>query len=135
MAIYKEKVEKLLVASDIKDKDSLLTDKSNNDLFTITKTTESKICKVEALGSDYSFSDVVQIDDLLINTDELYNPLSPDNSLLKNNLETSFLVYVENCIKKRKIIQYFNEHFLAHHNMGGYNEQPIVIAAPTSTQG
>ena len=112
-----------------------LTPKSYEDLVTIIKTAEANNCKVRAVGSGHSFSDVVQVNDFLINTDELCNPIPLDKTLLKDNVDTSFLIHVQNGIKIRQLNDYLDEHGLALPNMGGYDAQSIVGAASTSTHG
>ncbi|OGU50581.1 MAG: hypothetical protein A2080_13975 [Ignavibacteria bacterium GWC2_36_12] len=112
-----------------------LTPKSYEDLVAIVQTAEANNCKVRAVGSGHSFSDVVQTNDFLINTDELNNPIPLDKSLLKGNVDTSFLVHVQNGMKIRQLNDYLDEHSLALPNMGGYDAQSIVGAASTSTHG
>ena len=112
-----------------------LTPKSYDDLVTIIKIAETNNCKVRAVGSGHSFSDVVQTNDFLINTNELNNPITLDKKLLKDNVDTSYLVQVQNGMKIRQLNDYLDEHGFALPNMGGYDAQSIVGAASTSTHG
>ncbi len=112
-----------------------LTPRSIDDLVQIVRTAESNGCKVRAVGTGHSFSDVVQTNDFLINTDELNRPIELDRSLLKDGVDTACLVHVENGIKIHQLNTYLDEHGLALPNMGGYDAQSIVGAASTGTHG
>jgi FAD/FMN-containing dehydrogenase len=112
-----------------------LTPQTLNDLVEIVGTAEAKGAMVRAIGSGHSFSDVVQTTDFLINTDQLNKPIELDKTLLKDGLDTSCLVHVENGIKIHQLNDYLDQRGLALPNMGGYDAQSIVGAASTSTHG
>ncbi|HVZ37848.1 MAG TPA: D-arabinono-1,4-lactone oxidase [Candidatus Kapabacteria bacterium] len=112
-----------------------VTPKSIDDVVEIIRTAEANGLKVRAVGSGHSFSDVVQTNDVLINTDQLGSPIELDRSLLKDGVDTSCLVHVENGMKIRALNTYLDEHDLALPNMGGYDAQSIVGAASTGTHG
>ena len=111
------------------------TPKSYEELVDIIKTAEANQRKVRAVGSGHSFSDILHTTDFLINTDELNNPIPLDATLLKEEVDTSFLVHIENGIKIRQLNNYLDVKGLALPNMGGYDAQSIVGAASTSTHG
>ncbi len=106
-----------------------------NEIVEIVRTAEANGCKVRAVGSGHSFSDVVQTNDFLITTDLLNNPIELDGSLLRDGVDTSCLVHVENGIKIRTLNEYLDARGLALPNMGGYDAQSIVGAAATGTHG
>lgn len=106
-----------------------------NEIVEIVRTAEANGCKVRAVGSGHSFSDVVQTNDFLITTDLLNNPIELDRSLLRDGVDTSCLVHVENGIKIRALNEYLDARGLALPNMGGYDAQSIVGAAATGTHG
>ena len=112
-----------------------ITPNTYDDLVQIIKTANTNNCRVRAIGSGHSFSDVVQTNDLLINTDELNNPIGVDKSLLKDGIDTSCLVHVENGMKIRQLNKYLDGMGLALPNMGGYDIQSIVGASATATHG
>ena len=112
-----------------------LTPKTYNDLVQIIKTANANNCRVRAIGSGHSFSDVVQTNDLLINTDGLNNPIGVDNTVLKDEVNTSCLVHVENGMSIRQLNKYLDQLGLALPNMGGYDIQSIVGASATATHG
>jgi hypothetical protein len=112
-----------------------LTPKSLPEIVQIIRTAEAKGCKVRAIGSGHSFSDIVQVTDVLINTDELGTPIQLETDLLKDGVDPSKLVQVEAGMKIHALNEYLDRRGLALPNMGGYDAQSIVGAGSTSTHG
>jgi L-gulono-1,4-lactone dehydrogenase len=99
-------------------------------------------CKVKAVGSGHSFSDIVQTTDILVDCHGLNRPIALDNELLHDEetladrgYRSSHLVHVENGIRIRDLNNYLDKKDLALENMGGYDGQTIAGVVSTSTHG
>jgi hypothetical protein len=99
-------------------------------------------CKVKAVGSGHSFSDIVQTADVLVNCHGLKNPIPLDKDLLYDedmlkdrDYNLKHLVQVENGITIRDLNRHLDRNGLALENMGGYDAQTIAGVVSTSTHG
>lgn len=108
---------------------------------TVVHAQENK-CKIKAVGSGHSFSDIVQTSDVLVDCHGLNNPIPLDKDLLHDpdtltrmGYGLNHLVHVENGMTVRALNVYLNENKLALENMGGYDGQTIAGVISTSTHG
>lgn len=99
-------------------------------------------CKVKAVGSGHSFSDIVQTSDFLIDCHALNSPIPLDKNLLHDNdllnkkgYSISHLVHVENGITIRDLNTHLDKNNLGLYNMGGFDAQTIAGVISTSTHG
>ncbi len=112
------------------------------ELLEILRKAKQENCKVKAIGSGHSFSDILQTTDFLINCHGLNNPIELDKNLLKDDEElrkqgysTKHLVHVENGIRIKDLNKYLQSKKLALLNMGAFDAQTIVGVISTSTHG
>lgn len=105
------------------------------DLIAILREAEAKDCRVKAVGSGHSFSDVAATRDFLVETHGLNRPLALDQSVLRPDAAPETLFETEAGI----IIHDLNEALWAAGlgllNMGGYDGQTIAGVISTSTHG
>jgi hypothetical protein len=120
----------------------LFVPSSLNELIQIIQSAEKNKCKVRAVGSGHSFSEILQTTDYLINCKELKSLINLDRTLLKsdeslkqNDLDPHFLVHVENGISIRELNKILDSKKLALYNMGGYDAQTIAGVISTATHG
>ena len=113
----------------------MLTPSTLQDLVQLVKTAEAQNCKVRAVGSGHSFSDVIQTHDFLVSTDKLNQWLPIDTTLFKEGVDSKFLVEVQGGIKIQQLNQELDNRGLALINMGGYDGQSIAGATSTGTHG
>lgn len=99
-------------------------------------------CKLKAVGSGHSFSDIVQTSDVLVNCHGLKSPIPLDKDLLHDEsvltamgYPVNHLVHVENGITIHNLNEYLDHNGLALENMGGYDAQTIAGVVSTSTHG
>lgn len=92
-------------------------------------------CRVKAIGSGHSFSDVGTTTDFLIDTHGLDRVLELDVDLLKDPSDAPLLFKTECGIVIRDLNAALDEAGLALINMGGYTAQTIIGAISTSTHG
>jgi len=119
-----------------------LNPRSLQELIEIVKRGYDNDCKVKAVGSGHSFSDIVQTSDFLIDCHALKSPISLDRTLLydddllqKNGYNLKHLVHVENGMTIRDLNSYLDKNNLALMNMGGFDAQTIAGVIATSTHG
>ncbi len=105
------------------------------DLGSILQNAASARCKVKAIGSGHSFSDVGATTDFLIDTHGLNRVLDLEADLLKDPSGAAELFKTESGIVIRDLNAALDSAGLALANMGGYDAQTIVGAASTSTHG
>jgi FAD binding domain/D-arabinono-1,4-lactone oxidase len=120
----------------------LFTPGSLEELIEIIRSAEKNNCKVRAVGSGHSFSDILQTTDYLVNCKELKSVINLDGSLLKsqeeikqNGFDPELLVQVENGITIKDLNQILDKKNLALYNMGGYDAQTIAGVISTATHG
>lgn len=113
-----------------------------DELIDAVRYAQKNKCKIKAVGSGHSFSDIVQTSDILINCHSLNHPITLDESLLysrdilnNKGYDLKHLVHVENGIKIRDLNNYLDKKSLALENMGGYDGQTIAGVLSTSTHG
>src|SRR4051794_30083348 len=113
-----------------------------DELIHIIVTAQEEKCKVKAVGSGHSFSDIVQTSDFLIDCHALNRPIPLEKELLyapnvlkEKEYNIDHLVQVENGITIRDLNQYLDKHKLALVNMGGFDAQTIAGVISTSTHG
>ncbi len=113
-----------------------------DELIKIIKTAKKEKCKVRAVGSGHSFSEIVQTTDFLINCHGMNNIIELDKSILirdedliHNGYDSKYLVHAENGITIRDLNNYLDQNNLALFNMGGYDAQSIAGVISTATHG
>lgn len=113
-----------------------------DELISLIQDAQEKNCKVKAVGSGHSFSDIVQTTDILVNCHSLNHPIPLDTDLLYDSTTLSsrgysinHLVHVENGMRIRDLNSYLDKKGLALFNMGGYDGQTIAGVVSTSTHG
>lgn len=111
-------------------------------LIDIMHTAAQQRCRVKAVGSGHSFSDIVQTTDILVDTHGLNRPIALDENLLydqatlaANGYRLHHLVHVESGIRIRDLNNYLDSKNLALQNMGGYDAQTLAGVVSTSTHG
>lgn len=119
-----------------------LKPQSLQELIDIVKKAQDNNCKVKAVGSGHSFSDIVQTSDFLVDCHGLNSPITLDKDLLyddetiaKNGYNLAHLMHVENGITIKALNQHLDKNRLALINMGGYDAQTIAGVISTSTHG
>ena len=130
------------VANQVVEPLKLFSPRSLEELVEIIQSAEKNNCKVRAVGSGHSFSEILQTNDFLVNCKSLNNLISSDKSLLKSDeeikqigLDSSLLVHVENGITIRDLNKFLDKKKLALYNMGGYDAQTIAGVISTATHG
>lgn len=113
-----------------------------DELIEIIIKAQENNCKVKAVGSGHSFSDIVQTSDFLVDCHSLNSAILLDKSLLydqqvleKKGYDVKHLVHVENGITIKDLNKYLDKNNLALANMGGYDAQTIAGVVSTSTHG
>lgn len=106
-----------------------------NDVKELIVEAEQLDCRVRAIGSGHSFSDVVQTTDFLVDTHGLNRVLALNTDVLKPGTDTAGLVHVECGITIRDLNTALDRMGLALANMGGYDAQTIIGAISTATHG
>lgn len=92
-------------------------------------------CRVRAIGSGHSFSDVVQTTDILVDTHELKGQIPLNTSVLKDGIDTTGVVHFECGITIHDLNNQLEAQGLALANMGGYDAQTLIGAIATGTHG
>lgn len=115
---------------------------SLEELVEIMGDAQKRGCKVKAIGSGHSFSDIVQTTDILIDCHGLNRPiplkeelLHDEETLTKMGYNLDHLVHVENGMRILDLNNYLDKKGLALENMGGYDGQTIAGVVSTSTHG
>jgi len=94
-----------------------------------------KNCRVKAVGSGHSFTNITQTNDFLIDCKGMNKPIKLEKKLLKEDVDVTYLEQVENGITIKSLNEYLDSRNKALMNMGSYDAQTIVGAACTSTHG
>lgn len=92
-------------------------------------------CRVKAVGSGHSFTDVATTTDFLIETHGLGQVLELDRAVLNASVDASHLVETEGGIRVRDLNEALWERGFGLINMGGYDGQTIMGVVSTSTHG
>lgn len=106
-----------------------------NEVKDIIVEAEEAGCRVRAIGSGHSFSDVVQTTDFLVDTHGLGKVLGLNTSVLKAGIDTTGLVQVECGITIHNLNIELEQRGRALANMGAYDAQTIIGAISTATHG
>lgn len=106
-----------------------------DELFSVLGMAAAQNCRVKAIGSGHSFSDVGATTDFLIDTHGLNRVLEVDVDLLKDPSDAALLFKTECGIVIRELNASLDQAGLALINMGGYTAQTIIGAISTSTHG
>ena len=105
------------------------------ELLSVLGLAAAQNCRVKAIGSGHSFSDVGATTDFLIDTHGLNQVLELDVDLLKDPSDAPLLFRTECGIVIRELNAALDRAGLALSNMGGYTAQTIIGAISTSTHG
>lgn len=105
------------------------------DLRSILQQAEETNCRVKAVGSGHSFTDVAVTRDFLIETHGLNRPLALERDLLRSNARPKTLFATEAGITIRDLNEALWKANLGLENMGGYDAQTIAGVVSTSTHG
>ncbi len=105
------------------------------ELLAVIQQAQQQNCKVKAVGSGHSHSEVALTSDFLVDTHSLKQVLALDASVLKDGVETATLVHTECGIRIRDLNEALDQRNLALLNMGGYTAQTIIGAISTGTHG
>ncbi|NIV14175.1 MAG: FAD-binding protein [Aliifodinibius sp.] len=105
------------------------------EIIEVVKFAEKHELQVRAVGSGHSWSDVAVTTDFLVLPQKLNKVLPLEESLLKDNVDTSTLFRVESGITLRELNEILESKDLALPNLGGYDGQTIVGVISTSTHG
>ncbi len=115
---------------------------SLEELVQIIKIAEQDNCKVRAVASGHSFSEILQTTDYLIDCHGMNKLIDLDKSILKSDeeikklgLDPNLLVHAENGITIRDLNQLLDQKKLALYNMGGFDAQTIAGVISTATHG
>jgi L-gulono-1,4-lactone dehydrogenase len=92
-------------------------------------------CKVKAIGSGHSFSDITLTTDFMIDTHSLNHVLDLEAGLLKDSTEPNNLFKAECGIIIQDLNDTLDQKGLGLLNMGGYDGQTIAGVISTSTHG
>lgn len=92
-------------------------------------------CRVKAVGSGHSFTDVALTRDFLIDTHGLNHPLDLERDLLRPDAQPETLFATEGGIVVRDLNEALWDAGLGLLNMGGYDGQTIAGVISTSTHG
>ena len=112
------------------------------ELVQIIKIAEQDNCKVRAVASGHSFSEILQTTDYLIDCHGMNQLIDLDKSILKSDEEIkkidydpNLLVHAENGITIRDLNPLLDQKKLALYNMGGFDAQTIAGVISTATHG
>lgn len=105
------------------------------ELLAVIQQAQQQNCKVKAVGSGHSHSEVALTADFLIDTHGLKQVLALDTSVLKSGVEIATLVHAECGIRICDLNEELEQRNLALLNMGGYTAQTIIGAISTGTHG
>ncbi len=115
---------------------------SLEELVQIIKIAEQDNCKVRAVASGHSFSEILQTTDYLIDCHGMNQLIDLDKSIVKSDeeikklgLDPNLLVHAENGITIRDLNQLLDQKNLALYNMGGFDAQTIAGVISTATHG
>jgi L-gulono-1,4-lactone dehydrogenase len=108
---------------------------SLDETLSIIRLAASKNCRLKAIGSGHSFSDVAVTTDFLVDTHGLNQKLDIEEDLLKDPRDASHLFKSECGILIKDLNSALDAAGLALMNMGGYDGQTIIGAISTSTHG
>lgn len=108
---------------------------SLEEVIDIVKEAERDGMSVRAVGSGHSWSDVAVGGDFLVLPHQLNNSLTLEESLLREQVDTSTLFRFESGMRIRELNEILDKRGLALPNMGGYDAQTYVGAMSTSTHG
>jgi FAD/FMN-containing dehydrogenase len=92
-------------------------------------------CKVRAVGSGHSFTDVATSPDFLIDTHGLNHTLALEQDVLRDSVATRALFETEGGILVRDLNEALWDAGLGLINMGGYDGQTLMGVVSTSTHG
>lgn len=105
------------------------------ELKTIIRQAEAENCRVKAVGSGHSFSDVAGTRDFLIETHGLSKTLPLEPGVLRSGAKPETLFASEAGITFRDLNESLWNAGLGLENMGGYDGQTIAGVISTSTHG
>lgn len=106
-----------------------------DDLRSIVRQAAAEGCRVKAVGSGHSFTDVATTRDFLIETNALSRPLALAPALLRPGAHPETLFETEAGIRVRELNDALWNAGLGLENMGGYDGQTIAGVISTSTHG
>jgi L-gulono-1,4-lactone dehydrogenase len=106
-----------------------------DELRSILREAAAEGCRVKAVGSGHSFTDVAVTGDFLIDTHGLSQPLDLETDLLRPGVGTNTLFATEAGIVVGDLNEALWNAGLGMVNMGGYDGQTIAGVVSTSTHG
>jgi hypothetical protein len=105
------------------------------ELRAIVRLAAAERCRVKAVGSGHSFTDVAVTRDFLIETDGLTRPLPLEREVLRAGVDAETLFEAEAGITVRALNEALWAAGLGLVNMGGYDGQTFAGVMSTSTHG